>query len=159
MEFKSKVKNKVLSGQSREIIHSVLKFMKEEANVDGFVIPLAKVQERVAKATGVSIRTIKTIAQEARIIDHGEKSSFSTPNKKRKVTHTKTEVDAFDQRFLTRIIINFQLTEKETPSMKRIHEKFCLDTGYEGCVESLRKEVRKIGFRWRKKWNQSNGEA
>lgn len=81
MEFHSKVKNKVLSGQSREIISSILTFMQKEADLGHVSIALNKVQERVAQATGVSIRTIRVIKHEAEHIDRGEKSLFSTPNK------------------------------------------------------------------------------
>lgn len=91
MEFKSKVRNRVLSGQSREIINCIVKFMKEEAEAGHVLIPLSKVQERVAKATGVCLRTIKTIAHESKEIDQGKKSSFSTPNKKRKIHNPKVK--------------------------------------------------------------------
>lgn len=43
MPFKSKLKNKVLSGQCREIISNILKFMSAEAAGE-ISIPLAKVR-------------------------------------------------------------------------------------------------------------------
>ena len=81
VEFRSKVKHKTLSGQSREIISCVLQFMQNETKKNGVpVIPLAKVQERVAAATGVSLRTVKMIAGESRKIECGV-VRFYTPLK------------------------------------------------------------------------------
>lgn len=39
------------------------------------------------------------------------------------------------------------------PTMSRIYRKFVDDFGYQGCRNSLRKEVKKLGFRWRKMRN------
>lgn len=43
MPFVSKVKNKVLNGQSREIISNVLKFMQDEAEAAVCLMPISKV--------------------------------------------------------------------------------------------------------------------
>jgi hypothetical protein len=40
MPFVSKVKNRVLSGQSREIIANILEFMRQEAEAGTQLIPL-----------------------------------------------------------------------------------------------------------------------
>jgi hypothetical protein len=45
MAFKSKVQNKFLTGQSREIISSLLQFMTLEARENAPIIPLSKVLE------------------------------------------------------------------------------------------------------------------
>jgi hypothetical protein len=42
----------------------MLKFMQKEAGEHKFIIPVSKVHERVASATGVSKRSIKTIKKE-----------------------------------------------------------------------------------------------
>jgi hypothetical protein len=34
--------------------------------------------------------------------------------------------------------------------LKNIHKIFCEDIGYQGAMETLRKEIHKLGFRWRK---------
>lgn len=81
MSLKSKVKQKTIHAQGREIIGSLLDFMRQEAAQGAPIIPFAKVQERVAAATGVSLRTIQTIAQEKKKIDKGQSSTFVSPKK------------------------------------------------------------------------------
>lgn len=43
MPFKSRIKNRVLGGQAREIVNSVLKFMQEEADAKKPIMDLTKV--------------------------------------------------------------------------------------------------------------------
>lgn len=50
--MESRVKNKVLGAQAREIIYNVLTFTQEESSADKLTIDLKKVQERVAALTG-----------------------------------------------------------------------------------------------------------
>ena len=40
--FKSRIKNKVLGGQAREIVNSILKFVQEEADANKPIIDLTK---------------------------------------------------------------------------------------------------------------------
>ncbi|KAF2881510.1 hypothetical protein ILUMI_24667 [Ignelater luminosus] len=73
----------VLDSKSQKIINSIVQFMKREADAGAPIIPLSKVQQRVAAATGVGLRTITRISKEAKEIEKSEKPSFSTPNKKK----------------------------------------------------------------------------
>lgn len=150
MEFESKVKNKVLSGQAREVVANVILYMQREAFEQKPTIDFKKAQKRAAMATGVSLSTVKRIASEMNEIEIGEASSFVSPNKKRQKTATKTNIDDFDQGVLRRYIMNFCVTEKKVPTLKHIHRKFVLDNGYTGSRESLRHIMHKMGFRWRK---------
>lgn len=84
------------------------------------------------------------------LIEDGECSSFVTPNKKRKKSASKTCLDDFDTGRLRRYIIDFYVTEKQVPTLRRIHRKFAEEYNYSGSRESLRKVIRKMGFRWRK---------
>jgi hypothetical protein len=146
MAFKSKVRNKFLTGQSREIISSLLQFMTLEARKNAPIIALSKVLERVTAATGVSIRTLRRIKQEKKQVDNGERNEFNTPNKKRPGRNLKKTIilDDADQGILRRTIYNFHTTEKQVPTLKKNHKKFTEDTGYQGSHESVRKEMRKI---------------
>jgi hypothetical protein len=49
----------MLKGQTREVVANVLQFMQKEADQHKFVIPVTKVYERVAPATGVTKSAIK----------------------------------------------------------------------------------------------------
>lgn len=104
----------------------------------------------MSAATGVSIRTIRTISKESDRIKKGERNCFLTPNKKRTPKKRKTNLDDFDRCTLRRLIRNYYLVEKKIPTLKRIHRKFSEDDYYTGSIESLRKEILSVGFRWRK---------
>lgn len=54
------IKGKVIHKQTREVIHNVYKFMKDEAR-NGTKIPLANYRERVLAATGISKCTYSKI--------------------------------------------------------------------------------------------------
>ncbi|XP_050295550.1 uncharacterized protein LOC126735559 [Anthonomus grandis grandis] len=94
------------------------------------VIPLAKVQERVAAATGVSITNIRRIKNEAKLVDTGRTTTFLTPNKKRPDRILETHLDEADLGVLRRTIINHHVTEREVPTLKIVHKKFVEDTEY-----------------------------
>lgn len=66
----------MLTGQNREIFSSLLKFMTEEADSEHAIIPFTKVQDRVVRATEISLRKITTIKHEAGKINIREKSLF-----------------------------------------------------------------------------------
>lgn len=84
MEFTSKVKNKKLCGQAREIVANVLLYFQRLAADNKNDKNMQKVQKNVSTATGVSLQTIQNIASEMKIIEDGEQSCFQTPDKKRK---------------------------------------------------------------------------
>jgi transposase len=132
--------------------------MTLEARENAPIIALSKVLERVTAATGVSIRTLRRIKQEKNQVDNGERNEFNTPNKKRPGRNRKKTIilDDADQGILRRTIYNFHTTEKQVPTLKKNHKKFTEDTGYQGSHESVRKEMRKIGFRWKKMRNNRN---
>jgi spore germination cell wall hydrolase CwlJ-like protein len=122
--FKSKVRNKFLTGQSREIVSSLLQFMTLEARENTPIIALSKVLERVTAATGVSIRTLRK--QEKKQVDNGERNEFNTLNKKRPGRNRKKTIilnDA-DQGILRRTIYNFHTTEKQVPTLKKIQSRY-----------------------------------
>lgn len=153
MEFQSKLKNKVLNGQAREIVANVIAFMRRERMEAGGNVPvtmpnLKKVMERVAMATGVSRSTVRRINKERNVVMDGEKSAFSTPNKKRKKSAPKTDSEHCDRGVLRRYIIDYYLTNKKIPTVKRIHKKFVQENDYTGSAESLRRIMLEMGFYW-----------
>jgi len=64
----------------REIVYNVDKFMKIESEV-GITIPVSKVQKRVAEATRVRRRTLRSILKEGENVETGVAMAFSTPRK------------------------------------------------------------------------------
>ncbi|KAG5900176.1 hypothetical protein JTB14_035321 [Gonioctena quinquepunctata] len=82
MDFKCQVKNKVLSGQSRELVGNLIKFMRKEATKK-IIIPVSKVIKRVTVALGISKRTVKRISKVFQKVQEGQMSSFATPKEER----------------------------------------------------------------------------
>jgi hypothetical protein len=103
---------------------------------------LSKVLERVTATTGVSIRTLRRIKQEKKQVDNGERNEFNTPNKKRPERNRKKTIilDDADQGILRRTIYNFHTTEKQVPTLKKIHKKCIEDTGYQGSHEACERK-------------------
>lgn len=121
MSFNSKLKgSKVLSSQTREVVANVIFFMQREAEDNKLLKDFKKVQERVAMATGVSLSTIRRISSEMKSVEESASASFSTPNKKRQRTVSKSQLDEADKGILRRFIINFYVTEKKIPTLRRI---------------------------------------
>ncbi|KAG5892193.1 hypothetical protein JTB14_012930 [Gonioctena quinquepunctata] len=124
--------------------------MREEATKGALILPLAAVNERVKAATGVSLRTISRISLEGKNVEQGGVASFSTPNDKRPNRKSPKALNDSERANLRRVIENLRSTEKTVPSLRSIHKQFCHEYNYQGCVETLRKEVNRIGFRWNK---------
>jgi hypothetical protein len=80
----SKLKNKKLHSQTREVISNVIQFMEIEATQDNLVIPIKQAQKRAAEATGVSLSSVEKIKREKKLLDTNTgESSFPTPDKKK----------------------------------------------------------------------------
>lgn len=97
----------------------------------------------------MSLSSVKKIASEGRQIQSGTLRRFTSPSNKKKRT-SKVKLDQMEAGLLRRIIINFHITEKMTPTVKRLHKKMVDEYGYEGSRETLRKEMHALGFRWKK---------
>jgi hypothetical protein len=128
-------------------MYNVHKFIKLESEV-GITIPLSSVQKRVIEATRVNMRTLCRTPKEGENMKHGVAMPYSIPRKVRPKKCTKNALDDFDETVLRRIVHNFYLNEKERPTPKAIHAKIRESTCYEGGVSSLRKILRRMGFRY-----------
>jgi len=156
----SKVQQKKLHGQSREIVYNVLMFFEEEARQwndadPNFLIPVKRCQDRCSQATGVSTRTLQRIKKEGNRLSSrttGE-TRFSTPDKKRVGKKRVTDFDEFDKTVIRRTVHDFYVTEKCVPTIVKIRLKLGEAIGYTGSSSSLRTILRDLGFRWRRTRN------
>lgn len=140
---------KALHSQAREIIFNVYKFMKDEM-LRGAPQNLKQVQKRVSQATGVSERSLRNVLHDAKSIERGEKASFITPGKKRVRKIKKVNLDDFDKCVVRRTIHNFHKTNKERPTLKKIHSKLVSDINFKGGLTTLRQIIKELGFKWKK---------
>ncbi|KAK4880604.1 hypothetical protein RN001_008750 [Aquatica leii] len=131
------------------ICYGVLKFMQKEAIV-GPTICLNKVQERVAAACGISLTTVKRIAKEGKEVSDGLRSSFLITNTKRPNRKPLVRLNESELRILRDMLEKFDTSEKSLPPFRKVFEKFCADVGYRGSQSSFRKEVKLLGFRFKK---------
>uniref|UniRef100_A0A1B6IWD7 Uncharacterized protein n=1 Tax=Homalodisca liturata TaxID=320908 RepID=A0A1B6IWD7_9HEMI len=129
--FSSKLVNKVIKSQTREIVSNVAKFMKAEADAGRFLIDVKKVNARVSAATGVSERTVTRIKSKRKKVEESD-TSFETPNKNRILPKRVTELDDFNLGVVRRIVDNFYLIEKQLPTLKGIQEKMRSDISFTG---------------------------
>lgn len=95
-------KGQILNKQAREIISNVIQFMKLEAeNIKTKaqpLVPFDHYRERVMAATGISIKTYKTVQSESKSIEAGELASFTTPTKKKRrveIEHIQVKAEPF----------------------------------------------------------------
>lgn len=69
------------------------------------------------------------------------------------VSMSPKRLDDADLSILRRIIYDFHLTENCVLTMSEIFKKFSSNVGYNGLEGTLRNEVKKLGFCWRKTQN------
>jgi hypothetical protein len=131
-------------------VANVLQFMQKEADRRQFVIPVTKVHECVASATGVSKSALKIIKKEMLNVQAGAATSYSTPKRNRNRPRTVTKIDDFDMRVVRRTIHEFYLHEKRLPTVKAMLTKLRESIGYKGQASSLLKIFKELGFRRRR---------
>jgi transposase len=141
---------KVVHSQGREITYNVYKFMKNEKDCGEVSIPLNRLQERVAEATGVGICTHRRIIKEAENKPVGSK--FTSPRKKINQPKPKQSVDQYEEEIIRNNIYTYADIHKRRPTMKAVFEAVKDEEGvnFTGKIRSFRRLVHKIGFRWKK---------
>ena len=77
-----------------------------------------------------------------------EEPTFHSPKKRRRLAPV-TNFDEFDQRVLRRTVLEFY-ARREIPTLHKIKEELTEKISYGGCIESLRKVLLKIGFKFAK---------
>jgi transposase len=168
---------KTLTGQSREIVYNVFNyFLHLNKKSDGGYPLMKDLYVLTSEATGVSQRSVQRVACEVRnqvtaavaatsqpstskeenpasskILSH--QVTFRTPGKKRPRLAKKSTVDSFDQEVIRQTIYNFHLVQHTLPTLKKVLDVLKESINFEGGISSLRKIVRRLGFRWRKTQN------
>lgn len=138
------------------MIASVYHFLKEEyeftianqePNCD--LSHLRNISQRTADATGVSLRTVQRILKEEKELP-STSSNFTSPMKKRRKRDNKMEIDNLTADVIRSTINNFHIAHKEIPTLVKIKSVLSEKIGFDGCLETLRKLLQKLGYKWRK---------
>jgi transposase len=141
-------RKKVVHSQGREIIYNVYNFMKEEVHGTP-AIPFSRLQDRVAKATGVGLNTVKRIIKEA---EQNGGTKFSSPRKTIVKPSPRSSVDEYEEEVVRNVIYNFTKTHNKRPTMKAVFEAVKNEDSmnFTGKIRSFRRLVHRLGFRWKK---------
>ncbi|XP_039294141.1 uncharacterized protein LOC120353647 [Nilaparvata lugens] len=135
--------------QERNIIWNVYRFFQKIAeNPDRLeLINFRKVQEVTAEACGVGVTTVKRIRR--RVDDSDEEVKFDTPRKKYSRDAKVVNMDSFDKDMVRRCVFQFY-DNGEYPTSERIRTVLKEKINFSGSVESVRKIIKSLGFRFRK---------
>jgi transposase len=121
---------------------------KHSNNADYF----SKVQQRVSEASGISRRTVSKILQK----EYQNKSITTSPKMVKLGRPNKLfclDLDDFDYSVIRRLVYNFHLIYKQVPTIKALKSKLSDAINFTGCDFTLRKILRKMGFRYKKVQN------
>lgn len=138
-----------VNSQSREIVYNVYKYFLNEAETfkkSDNCKYFNKLQERVIEATGISKCTLGRILKEA---DQKPPSMpFETPQRKRPKKDFLLNLDSFDYDVIRRMVYDFHSKFKELPNLKKLRLKLIEAINFKGSTFTLRKILRKLGFRY-----------
>lgn len=143
-------RGKPLKSQARTIVYSVYLYFVMESklfpklNTEEDQKYFQRVQERVAKATGVSSTTVTRIIKESK--DVSEAGIFETPKKGGKKKEYRLNLDSFDYTVIRNMIYDFHIRFKEVVTLKSLKIKLFEAIGFQGCLKTLRRIVKDMGF-------------
>ncbi|XP_031335611.1 uncharacterized protein LOC116165367 [Photinus pyralis] len=142
------LERKLVHSEARNIIRKVVEFFDRQKDAGRWSFPLEKATELAAAAVGKSVSFIKQIRKES---DEAGPSKLKSPKKKRHVEPTnKIDFDEADQCILRRTVQEMYTVERKVPTLNVLVEKMQEKINYTGGRETLRKQLWKLGFRYKK---------
>ncbi|XP_023933911.2 uncharacterized protein LOC112042931 [Bicyclus anynana] len=151
---KDNKRRKIVDSEGRSMIASVYHFLKEEYDFSKlFAEPncdlshLQNISQRTAEATGVSCKTVLRILKEEKEMP-STSSKFPSPLKRKK-RGSKIEIDNFTAEVVRSTIQNFHV-HNEIPTLAKLKTVVNEKIGFNCCIETLRKFLLKLGYKWRK---------
>jgi len=149
------LKNKVLEGQTREVIANVIRICDEESANNAFKLPLKNKTERAAMYCGVGRSTIAKIRKEDQDRQKFNPTEpLSTPGKKRKRLSVQEKIDNADFGVIRRIIEKFYTEYKVIPTLGKMLAKIKEEMEFPYERDSLRRLLKHNGFYWRRCQNR-----
>lgn len=141
------------------MIASVYHFLREEYELTkSFMEPncdlshLRDITRRTAEATGVSQKTVQRILKEEKELP-STSSKFTSPMKKRRKRDNKVDIDNLTADVVRSTVQDFHIVHKEIPTLAKLRTALNEKIGFEGCLETVRKLLLKLGYKWRKTEN------
>ena len=141
-------RSRVLHSWEKELIYSVNKYFLEEKATKDFILPSSRAVARTAKATNVSDITVKRIcSKHNRTCVSPEQPKFASPTKRR--CATVTNVGDFDKAVVRRTVLRF-CERHELPTLHKMREELKENLAFHGSLESLRKIILQMRFKYTK---------
>ncbi|XP_063633868.1 uncharacterized protein LOC134804684 [Cydia splendana] len=137
-----------IESQSKQIIFNCYKYFELELTKN-LNLPYTAAQ-LVEKATGVCLSTVYNIVTESNSEKFATTKKFTSPKNKKLRPCPSSAVDDFDQEVIRRTIYNFHLSHKQFPTLKGLHSVLKSDIDYKFGISTLRKQIQKLGFKWKK---------
>lgn len=139
---------RLIHSQARNIIKNVSNFFDEQKAHGSWMFPIDQATQLAATATGVSTFLIKSIRKEMQAA--GNKPLQSPKKKDNKPPVNKIELDDMDQGILRRTVHETYIVDHQIPTVKLLLKKMQQKIDYKGHQETLRKQLHKIGFSFKK---------
>lgn len=136
-----------LQSQTKQVLYNLYKYFEAEVTKNPSSINTPA--QLVEISTGVSIRSVQKIVAESKTATYIECEKFVAP-KIKKPRICPTQIDDFNKEVIRRTIYNFHLTQKEFPTLKVLHAKLKEDIDYQAGISTLRKQIKCLGFKWKK---------
>ena len=133
-----------LHSQAKKVIYNVNRYFLEEKANGAPMLPPSQALTRTAMATKTSERTVRRICSA-----YNQSLDTEAAPKRRKRAAPVTDFDDFDKCVLRRTVLAFY-ERKEIPTIYKIKQELSEKIGYNGCEQSLRRVLLKIGFKFAK---------
>ncbi|KAF5290735.1 hypothetical protein FQA39_LY14654 [Lamprigera yunnana] len=115
---------------------------------------IKEINEKVSRATGVSLRTIERIIKEGSTSPEAETDKrFKVLKIKRNSVCTVPALEDYELKDFRNIIYNFHNTKNCKITVSALQEKLSNDLGWLGQATSLRRMLKNLGFKWRRAKN------
>ena len=138
-----------IHSEGRNFISRVIQHFDKEKESGVLSAPIQNPTLRASMALGVSVRTVSQIRKEAQIAE-ATGSKIVTPGKKRKASARRKELNGFQECGLKNIINSMYAVEKKVPTLTDILAKAKKELKFKGKKETLRKIMKKLGYKFKK---------
>lgn len=136
----------IVHSQAREIAYNVIMYMDKNCATKADSLLQSSL------ATGLSTATLKRIKAEGGRSASGP--TFISPTKLRKPKTCSYKLDDFDRCAVRQFVQSLYGVKKQLPTLDTMYDMAKCQLNYKGSKESFRKNLKDMGFRWRK--TQSN---
>ena len=134
-----------LHSQAKQLAYNVSEYFLKENG--GPFDDVSKAICRTAAATSLSKSRIEAIRREAKTNEENNTPNFTSAQKRKRAKPATDFFDNFNEDVLRRTVLRFY-ERKEIPTVEKIHAEIVNNLSYPGGRETLRKILKKIGFRY-----------